>query len=631
MNSLETIFHAFIETSWRTSCLIAFVLGLRRLLQGRVAARVLSWVWIAVAVRLLIPVSLPAAWSPFNLVAGATAPVHGALAFTLPAVTPLQDGLNIERAVGTAGSDAFVAARPALTMGEWAALIWTIGVTGLLLMRGLAWVRFARKLRRSIALPSEATATLLADASRPLDMRGVSVQITDAVTGPGLYGIVRPRILFPPGFVERLTPAELRLTLEHELAHVRRRDLLADTLLHVAVVLHWFNPLVWLVVRAAKQDCEVACDETVLRRLSETECERYGATLLSIARLSTVARGSAFTLGVVASRNQIKRRIQMIVENRTFTPGGMLASGALFAALTGLSFTSELVAQATLQSGVPSAPSSASVAAQSSATGIVYHPSVDRLDALFPTGVVATVADRSITVADVRSYIAPLIPKLQQDSSTQEDFNRKLTLLQNSAVKDLVARGLLIRQFHDQREGEPAKEISAPIVDKAIADTITERFGGDRSKFLEHLKERGLTQRDYRKQIEEDIIYNYMRGQERKASAPVSQSRIEAAAERPIRLRLIQLTRAAGETDASLLEKANAILARFRSGERFADLAREFDQSKKRDAGGDWGWMGAADLRAEYRDAFVALKKGDVSAPILAKEGCFLLYAEDQR
>ena len=41
--------------------------------------------------------------------------------------------------------------------------------------------------------------------------------------------------------------------------------------------------------------------------------------------------------------------------------------------------------------------------------------------------------------------------------------------------------------------------------------------------------------------------------------------------------------------------------------------------------------MGAADMRAEYRDAFLALKKGEVSAPILAKEGCFLFYAEDRR
>ena len=631
MNAFEELFRSVVDTSWRASWLILLVMGLRLVLRGRIAPTLLFGVWLLVALRLLLPMSIPTAWSPFNFaprpaVSGNETGESEAIA---PGPLPAEPVDATAEVAQTAHQN--VSFVRTLSAANGAALLWAGGVTALLLVRSLAWIQFSRRLRRSVAPPSRKETALLADAARSLDMGGVTLLVTDAVKSPALYGIFRPRILLPPGFAAQLAPLELRLTLAHELAHVRRRDLLADVMLHLAAVVHWFNPLAWFAVRLARQDCEVACDETVLRQVPGTEREGYGVTLLRIARLTTTARQAGFTLGVVASGEQIKRRIQMIIANRSFTPSGMLLGGAVIVALTGLSFTSELTAQTPIRSAVPVAQPAPAVAAQYSSSGILYNPSIDRLDALFPTGVVATVGDRSITVAEVRRYIAPLIPRLQQDSRTQEDFNGKLTLLQNSAVKDLVARRLLIRQFHDQRDGEQAKQIPAEYIDNSIADTIAERFGGDRSKYLSYLKERGLTQRDYRKEVEEDIIYNYMRGQERKAAGPVSRPKVDPAVERPIRLRLIQLTRADGETDASLLEKANAILRRFKNGEGFESLAREFDQSGRRDRGGDWGWMGVADLRTEYRDAFIALKKGDVSAPIVVKEGCFLLYADDRR
>jgi peptidyl-prolyl cis-trans isomerase SurA len=631
MSTLELSFHTVIDTSWRASWLILFVIGLRCGFRGHVAPRLLFGIWLVVALRLLMPISIPAAWSPFNFAPWSEVPVRAAI--TAESSTPAR--FAMEPAVMDSGSRGSVGGTvsSALTLSpsQWAAVLWAGGVAALLVARALVWIRFSRKLRRTMVPPSPQEKALLVCAARSLAMRDVPVLITDAVKAPALHGIGHPRILFPPGFVEQLSASELRLTLAHELAHARRRDLLADAMLHLAVVMHWFNPLAWVVARLARQDCELACDETVLRQVRGGDREGYGATLLRIARLTTGARRTDFTLGVVASRAQIKRRIQMIVANRSFTRSGMLLGGGVVAVLSGLSFTSEVEAQTPIRSVVPAAHPAPAVAVQSNSAGILYNPSIDRLDALFPTGVVATVADRSITVADVRTYIGPLIPQLQRSSRTQEEFNGKLTLLQNSAVKELVARRLLIRQFHDQRDGEQPKQISADQIDNSIADMIAGQFGGDRSRYLEYLKSRGLTQRDYRKEVEEDIIHNYMRGQERKAAGTVSRTKVDPAVERPVRLRLIQLTRAEGETDASLLEKANMILARFRNGESFERLAREFDQSKKRDAGGDWGWMGAADMRTEYRDAFIALKKGDASAPIVVKEGCFLLYADDRR
>jgi peptidyl-prolyl cis-trans isomerase SurA len=210
--------------------------------------------------------------------------------------------------------------------------------------------------------------------------------------------------------------------------------------------------------------------------------------------------------------------------------------------------------------------------------------------------------------------------------------------LQNSAIKDLVDRALLIRQFRDRREGEQPRQIDPNQVDQEIVSVIQDRFGGDRSQFLEYLRGRNLTLRAYRQEVEETIIYRYMRAQERKVAGRSGAPAAEPA-EKPIHLRIIQLTRSAGETDAALLERANVVLTRFRAGESFAQLARKFDQFVRQTRGGgtrpmrdgDWGWQGPSDLRPQFRDAVMALQKGEVSAPLVLPEGCFLIYAEDRR
>ena len=96
-------------------------------------------------------------------------------------------------------------------------------------------------------------------------------------------------------------------------------------------------------------------------------------------------------------------------------------------------------------------------------------------------------------------------------------------------------------------------------------------------------------------------------------------------------LRVIQFTRPGGETDAQLAGKAETVLAKFHSGESFAELARQYSQDTRRNKGGDWGWTKRSDMRKEFSDVLLQLKKGEVSQPIFIPEGCFLLYVEDRK
>ena len=251
--------------------------------------------------------------------------------------------------------------------------------------------------------------------------------------------------------------------------------------------------------------------------------------------------------------------------------------------------------------------------------------------------VVAAVEDKIITVEDLRREIGPQIPGLQRDSTSEKDFFDKLDALQNEVLQEMINRVLIVKEFHKDEK----RHVPDSYIDNAISETLLNApFSGDRSKFLAYLKASGLNARDYRKQIEEDLIYRFMRDQQRKSQNVVSPVRVEAYYQEhkdkfyqddQVHLRLIAFNRAPGETDAQLLAKAQPVLARLKAGDKFADLAHEFSQDAKSTKGGDWGWQKRADLKAEFADPLFKLAKGQASDPVVTPDGCFVLYVEERK
>ncbi|MCX6945424.1 MAG: peptidylprolyl isomerase [Verrucomicrobiota bacterium] len=260
----------------------------------------------------------------------------------------------------------------------------------------------------------------------------------------------------------------------------------------------------------------------------------------------------------------------------------------------------------------------------------------DNLNLRFANGIAAIAEDKVITVDDVRREISPLIPQLQREARSEKEFNEKLESLQDDVIQQLIDRVLIVKEFRKDEK----KHIPLSFIDNRIADIQTEQFDNDRSKFLAYLRSRSTTLQDYRREVEEDIIYSYMRGQQRKTQSLVSPVRIETFykenkdrfyQEDGVYLRLIQFSRTNGETDAELTAKAEVVLARLNAGVKFEDLAKEFSQDSRRAKGGDWGWQKRSDLKPAFSDPLFALKKGETTAPVLTPEGCFLLHVDDRK
>lgn len=143
-------------------------------------------------------------------------------------------------------------------------------------------------------------------------------------------------------------------------------------------------------------------------------------------------------------------------------------------------------------------------------------PVTSRLHAMFPNGIVATVGDKTITVDDVDRELAPLLPKFQHEVRDPNEFRQRLNKLQNDVVTTLVERNLLIQEFSSPSENEAPRYIPAAYIDQALADTLKEQFSNDPTKLAAYLESRGMTQDQYRKTLEEEIAYGYMRHQQRK-------------------------------------------------------------------------------------------------------------------
>lgn len=127
-----------------------------------------------------------------------------------------------------------------------------------------------------------------------------------------LYGIRKPRIFLSPEIANN--PVYKEYVLMHELEHHRTKDNFWLLVRTVCVTIQWFNPLVWIAYFKMREDCELACDYRVLSRLKKEEKGIYGKALLYILESNQKTVSMASSMG--REKNLIKKRIKSIFKKR---------------------------------------------------------------------------------------------------------------------------------------------------------------------------------------------------------------------------------------------------------------------------------------------------------------------------
>lgn len=340
-----------VKWSVLAGALTLALLALKGPLDRRYRAKWRYWLWLALAAALvlspvpwgdLLPESVSAMEPPVVVQVPQTTIVVGGGGVSLAPRETLEGPiLPSEPAVGAAGrEEASAQTEPSqpearlVPLGTVLTALWLAGAAALLAWRLAGSLAFARKVRRW-SRPAPAETQALCDTIRgELGIRRmIPLAVCSVVDSPMAVGLLRPRLLLPR---EDFDGQELDFILRHELTHIRRRDLWYKLLLLLAQTVHWFNPLVWLMVRQAEADIELTCDDAVMAGRCGADRRAYSETLLkSLHRQRGLAK-AALSTHFYGGAEVMKARFRNILSGggRRWG-GGALAVALLLVAVVG--------------------------------------------------------------------------------------------------------------------------------------------------------------------------------------------------------------------------------------------------------------------------------------------------------
>lgn len=317
---METFLLNLLKTSLLGSLAILAMLVLKPLWRERYRAKTRCWLWLALAAFLLLPVDFSVKNAPVQ-----AAPPKDYTLFVGTDKTTIQstDNLFGDMAEKSGQSPAQVRdtiiQRPVTNPEQKTTRyipVTTIlfygylaGAAAFLLYQGVSYALFRRTVRRWKRDVSRADyASLLSDTARDLGVSAPEMIVCEAISTPAVTGLLRPRLLLPH---EHYDVQELRYILRHELCHLKRRDMLLKLVLLAANAMHWFNPVVYLMLRQADEDIELACDSAATDGLELPERAAYSRTLLAAVQSSVRALPATTCFGGTVER--LKRRITNVL------------------------------------------------------------------------------------------------------------------------------------------------------------------------------------------------------------------------------------------------------------------------------------------------------------------------------
>lgn len=301
-----------------SSIFILLILLIRLVFKKRLAAKVRYGMWLLVLLRLLLPFALfDSSLSLLSLIPTQQSQIEThsetfgkpqtgqEMTPSQPQTVPTQMEMT---GLGTGGQTAHIPQNNGLVRSDGLTpknllfILWVSGMAVTLLIIAGSNLHFFYKLRQSRRQVENQWNDL------PLP-----IYLSKEVSMPCMFGFLRPAIYVRNQDMDN--ESSLFYILKHEYMHYCHKDHIWSFLRGVCLVLHWYNPLVWMASYCSKQDAELACDESVIRHFSPEETEVYGKVLLCLTLQNTVrwsVLSCATTFG--GGKSYLKERISRIVK-----------------------------------------------------------------------------------------------------------------------------------------------------------------------------------------------------------------------------------------------------------------------------------------------------------------------------
>lgn len=290
---------------------IGVMFAVRPLWRERYGARVRCWLWLVLSLIMLLPID----YSVRNVPVRVEAPAQHTIILSQgrPAVVRTEEGSPIAPATEQSeqgGEDAVFPAPPEMPGVSLTAVLFWGYLAGAAVYVTVQWVNYAR-FRRLVRrwkreITREEYKAMLQETAQALSCPAPNLWVCEALTTPVLVGLVRPVLLLPH---ESYRKAELRFILRHELCHLKRRDMLYKLVLTAAGTLHWFNPMMYLMLRQADEDIELSCDSAATAGFDRAERVEYSRTLLA------AAQAKPHTVPVTTCFGSTTRRLRRRITN----------------------------------------------------------------------------------------------------------------------------------------------------------------------------------------------------------------------------------------------------------------------------------------------------------------------------
>ncbi len=324
---MTELFWRVTTQSMMGAILICAVL-LLRLLFSRVKRSVLCVLWLLVAIRLVVPFTIesPIAFmqddifASFDRVVTGDGEVSSAYipqteAVTIPEhISPLTELLPntatsntpdsaykpYRNDIPTFGTEKNTATAR-VAYGTVFSHLWMLGMIVMLTPAVFDYAKI--KKRTSISIPFDGKKT---------------IRICDAIPTPFIFGMVKPVIYLPSAFAEHASAETVETVLAHEKAHIRHFDHLWKPLAYLVLILHWFNPFVWIAYAVFCRDLELLCDERVTRTMPKHGVRVYADALLacSLSNDHAAGRRIPFAGPLAFGEIGVKPRIRHILSGK---------------------------------------------------------------------------------------------------------------------------------------------------------------------------------------------------------------------------------------------------------------------------------------------------------------------------
>ena len=273
-----TVFNMSLTASWLVLCVI-----LLRLLLKKAPKAVHCFLWVLVALRLILPFSFESALSlipnaepiPPEILEKPVTHIDTGIPVINTVINPIIE----EQTVPQGSSEANLLA----LITEYAAVIWIVGMLALAVYGMISYWMVRKSVRVSVR-------------------EAGNVYLCDGIPSPFILGLIRPKIYLP----SNLEDGQKTYILAHEDAHLSRCDHLWKPLGFLLLIVHWFNPLLWAAYILLCRDIELACDERVVRKMDEREKKEYSMTLLACSVPRRRLQACPLAFGEVGVKERVK-------------------------------------------------------------------------------------------------------------------------------------------------------------------------------------------------------------------------------------------------------------------------------------------------------------------------------------